>query len=168
MGMLQVLIVLAVQAEARSEPPKSFKTLSVCEVIANDPTKLNGQVVKIRGMLGSTDEGMWLLEEYETHLVTKGVTWGNSLSVYVDLSDKTIARSWEKMGAKLTTLHADTRGNRVWVTVIGRIETRASMDDEVLSGPYGLAKAAGFGHLGGSPAEINVLSVQDTSVERPH
>jgi hypothetical protein len=94
--MLPVVVLVALQAETRGEPPQPLKSLSVCEVIADDPTNLNGQVLKVRGMLGSTDEGMWLMEECETHLTTKGLTWGNSLSVYVDLSDQIIARSWAK------------------------------------------------------------------------
>jgi hypothetical protein len=160
MGIILVMALLALQTDARhGQPPQS-----VCDVIFNDPTKLNGKVVRIRGLLSSTDEGIWLREECKTHLVTKGLTWGNSLWVYIDESDENIARSWEKMGARLTELRADTRRDRVRVTIVGRVETRASMDDEVIQMPYGLAKA-GFGHLGGSPAEINVISVGDVALE---
>ena len=165
MTTMPLMALVALQAAAQSEPPQSPPALSLCEVIANDPTKLNGKVIKTSGLFGSTDEGMWLIGECQTHLVTKGLTWANGLSVYVDESDENIARSWEKMGRKLRQLHADSRRDRIWITVVGRLETRASMDDEVVQMPYGLRKAA-FGHLGESPAEINVISVEKVSAER--
>jgi hypothetical protein len=165
MATTLMLVLLVMQAAHRDKPPESLATLSVCEVIANDPTKLNGSVTKIRGLLATTDEGIWLIDECKTHLATKGLTWGNTLWVYVDPSDEEVLRSWGKMGAKITELHADTQRDRIWVTVIGRLVTRGSMDDEVVQRPYGLAKV-GFGHLGGSPAEINIISVEDVTVER--
>jgi hypothetical protein len=142
----------------------SSRVLTVCEVLADDPSKRNGQVVTVRGLYGGTDEGVWLSGECKTHLVTKGLSWGNDLSVYVDLSDERIARSWGRMFDTLRQLHADPRHDRIWVTFVGRIETKPSMDDEVVQMPYGLAKA-GFGHMGDSPAEINVLGIKDVTVE---
>ena len=165
MGFELLMFLMAVQADSRHETPQSLAPLSVCDVIANDPTKLNGKVIKVRGLLGGTDEGTWLMEECNTHLVTKGLTWENDLSVYVDASDESIARSWERMGAELRRLRADTTRDKVWVTIVGRLETRASMEDEVAQTAHGLVKV-GFGHMSGSPAEINVLSVQDITVER--
>jgi hypothetical protein len=65
---------------------------------------------------------------------------------------------------KLNQLHADMGRDKIQVTIVGRIETRASMDDEVVQMPYGLRRA-GFGHMGGSPAEINVISIDDVAIE---
>jgi hypothetical protein len=159
-------LLIAMQSVARGEPAKSLPTLSVCDVLADDPTRLSGKVIRVRGLLGGSDEGTWLSAECESHLVTKGLTWGSDLSVYVDVSDENIARSWERERKKLKGLHADWAHDKIWATIVGRLETRASMDDEVVQMPYGLARA-GFGHLGGSPAEINVISVEDVTVERP-
>jgi hypothetical protein len=164
MDSILIAFVLAIQAGNGTEP-KPVPLLNICDVISNDPTKLNGKVIKVRGLLGGTDEGIWLVGECKTHLVTKGLTWGNDLSVYVDESDEAVARSWEKLGQQLRQLHADTRRDRVWVTNIGRLETRASMDDEVVKTEHGLVRV-GFGHMSGSPAEINVISVEDVKLER--
>ena len=61
MGFLltTVLLMLGQVVESR-EAPQVLATLSVCDLIANDPTKLNGKVIKVRGILGGTDEGIWL------------------------------------------------------------------------------------------------------------
>jgi hypothetical protein len=140
--------------------------MSVCDVLANDPTILNGKLIKIRGILVGSDEGTWLAGECKTHLETKGIAWGNSIAVSVNESDQGALRSWHKIGAKLKQLHADWPArDRVSVTFIGRLTTRSTMDDAVVKMPYGLAKA-GFGHLSGSPAEIEVLSVENVIVER--
>jgi hypothetical protein len=158
-----LLLLLAIQARA-GDRQRPDAPVSVCDVLSNDPTKLNGKVVTIRALLGGTDEGTWLLGECKTRLVTKGLTWANTISVYVDESDHDALQSWERMEAKLRRLNADIRRNRVWVTVVGRLETRESMDDEVGKGPNG-PTPIGFGHLNGSPAEINVISLRDVTVE---
>lgn len=164
MGFLLLALLVGFQTEMHRETPRPLRTLSVCDVIANDPTKLNGEVIKVRGLLGGTDEGTWLVGECKTQLVTKGLTWRNDLSVYVDASNESVERSWERMGAKLKQLHASPGRDKIWVTIVGRLETRASMDDEVIETSHGLVKL-GFGHMNGSPAEINVISVEDVAVE---
>lgn len=70
--------------------------------------------------------------------MTKGVTWGNDLSVYVEGGIESIARSWERMRARVKKLHADRERDEVWVTITGRLETRASIDDAVMETPHGL------------------------------
>ncbi len=165
MVLILLAVVMAVQAENRRDPLPSPGMLSICDVVANDPTKLNGKVIRIRGFLQATGEGGWLAEECKTHLVTKGLTWPNSFSIYVDESDENIARSWEGMLTRLRQLHADAERDKIWLTIIGRLETRASMNDEVLETPHGLVRL-GFGHMNDSPAEINVISVEDIRIER--
>ncbi len=164
MAMIWLAILMVMQAGLPGRPPGSLAILSVCEVLAHDPTRLNGKVVRVKGFLGGTDEGIWLTEECQSHLVTKGLAWGNDLSVHVDLSDVDTSRAWGKMLEKLNQLHADMGRDKIQVTIVGRIETRASMDDEVVQMPYGLRRA-GFGHMGGSPAEINVISIDDVAIE---
>lgn len=165
MGTAFLVLLLAFQTRSRPATPESDAPRSVCEVIMNDPTRLNGRIIKVRGIIGGTDEGIWLVGECKTRLVTKGVTWSNDLSVYVNASDQSIVRSWQKLGAKLDQLHANLRQDKVWVTIIGRLETRASMDEEVQETSHGWVPL-GFGHMNGSPAEINVISVEDVTVER--
>ena len=158
-------IFIAIQSVSRNGPTQSLTTVSVCDVLADDPTKLNGNVIRVRGLLSPTGEGTWLSGECKTHIVTKGLSWGNDLAMETDASDENAARSMERMRQKLKLLHPDYARDRVWVTIIGRLETRASMDDEVVQMPYGLHRA-GFGHMSGSPAAINVMSIEEVTVER--
>jgi len=141
------------------------KPLTVCDVLSPDPTRFNGKWIALRGYLEGTDEGVWLAGECATHLVTKGLTWGNYISIWVVESDRSATRSWERLQKRLQRLHADGTKTRVWVTLGGRLETRATMDDAVVQMPYGLMRA-GFGHMGASPAELDVVSVRDISVEQ--
>ena len=164
--MAAILLIFLMAMEQGKPLRQPTATLSVCDVLASDPTRLNGKVIRVRGLLAATDEGTWLIDKCKTHLVTKGLEWGNSLSIYVDASDEAIYRSWAKIGEKLKRLHVQQGRDDVWITVTGQLETRASMDDEVVQMPFGLAKL-GFGHMGGSPAEINVISVDDVTIPSP-
>jgi hypothetical protein len=133
--------------------------------LTRDPTRLNGNIVKVRGYLAATDHGNFLGGECKAHLVTRGLAWGNLLSLHIDPAHPGVIRSWKSFSVQLTRLHADPRRDGVWVTVVGRLETRASMDDEVIERPWGLQKA-GFGHMGGCAAEIDVLSLEGVVIER--
>ena len=144
-----ILTLLPVKSLGQSRQPNV--TMSVCDVLANDPTILNGKIIKVRGRYASTDEGKWLFGECKTHLETKGLVWGNDLAVDVDQSEKEYLRSW--------------RRDTFVVTFVGRLTTRPTMDDAVVQRSYGLAKA-GLGHLGGSAAEIVVMSFENVVVER--
>lgn len=157
--MFWAAAIIAMQAAATMPS----KTLSVCEVLAEDPARFNGETLSIRGQLQATQEGTWLTGDCKTHLITKGLSWGNILWVYVDDSDEDIERSWSTISDKLTRLHVDIQRDKVLVTIIGRLETRKSMDDAVYQMPYGPTKV-GFGHMGAAPAEINVLSVREVTV----
>jgi hypothetical protein len=162
--MISVFLTVVIAMQA-GDSQRSRITMSVCDVLTDDPTKLNGRVISVRGVLGATDEGMWLSGECKTHLVTKGLAWGNDLSVYVPAAEENVARSWDRLSDNLKRRHADIKRDRIWVTIVGRLETRKSIEDEVVQTPHGLSRA-GFGHLGGSAAEINVISVEDVVVER--
>jgi len=157
--MILAAAILAMQAAATVPP----QTLSVCEVLAEDPARFNGATLSIKGRLQATQEGTWLTGDCKTHPVTKGLSWGNILWVYVDDSDEDVERSWRTISDKLTRLHADIQRDKILVTIVGRLETRRSMDDAVYQMPYGPTKV-GFGHMGAAPAEINVLSVRDVTV----
>jgi hypothetical protein len=161
--MLPLMILLVQTLGAATSSPA--KSMTVCDVLAKDPARLNGQTISVTGILTVSDEGTWLIDKCETHLTTEGLTWGDGLSVYVDGLDEDIAHSWEKIDDKLRRLHADVRRDRIRLTILGRLETRKSLDDAVIQMPYGLSRA-GFGHLSSAPAEINVISVQDVKVER--
>jgi hypothetical protein len=162
--MLLAALIVAMQAAAAT--PRPLKAVSVCDILAEDPARFNGKIVSIRGRLEATQEGTWLTGDCKTHLITKGLTWGNLLWVYVDDSDEDIERSWRTITDTLSHLHADTQRDKILVTINGRLETRKSMDDAVYQMPYGLSKV-GFGHMGAAPGEIDVISVQDVTIEHP-
>lgn len=134
--LLAIFIVMQIAA-APSPPPKA---VSVCELLARDATEMNGRIVSIRGLIGGTDEGTWLTGECKGHPGTGGVRWGNDLWVEIDTTGRVAMRSWNKMLGKMRAAHADWTQDRIWVTVVGRIETRASMSDEIALGPTGPRK----------------------------
>jgi hypothetical protein len=162
--MILLTLLMAMQVAPGSPPAKAPNVLSVCDVLLNDPTRLNGKAVRVRGYLTWDAHGESLGGDCKSHLVTKGLAWANYISVYVDAADEGISRSWEQIRTAGRRLHVDWERDRVWVTIVGRLETRPTMDDAVVQRPYGLARA-GFG-MGGEPAEINVISVEDIKVER--
>ena len=162
---LVALMTAQVTDHVQSKTPTPV--LSVCDVLATDPTKLNGRVITVRGQLGSTYHGMYLISECKTHLLTKGLKWGNDISVYAEVADENVARPWDRFGKELTRLHADLRRDKVIVTIVGRLETRDSLNDMVVPGPDGPARL-GFGHMNGSPAEIDLLSIEVNEVNRAH
>ena len=163
-AMLMFLVATLASCLGDQDAGSPPLTLSVCGVLATDPTRLNGQILTVRGSLSGTDEGIWLSGQCETHLVTKGLVWGNDLAVLVETSDET-QRSWDKMRRTLDQLRVKFERDEVEVTFVGKLVTRNSMDEEVIQRPYGLVKA-GFGHMGASPAEIDVISVVNVNVKR--
>jgi hypothetical protein len=163
--MFLAIQILLMQAAANAAT-SSARTLSVCDVLADDPTRLNGQVLSVRGMVEATEEGSWLIGTCKTHLVTKGLTWANIIWIYVDHADEDAEHSWGTISTKASQLHADLRRDKIWVTIVGRLETRKSMEDAVYQMPYGPSKV-GFGHLGAAPAEIDVISVRDVTIVPP-
>ena len=167
MGILILMTWIAVQAMqvAEQKPTQLSTPLTVCDILAEDPTKWNGKVVSVRGLFTRSDEGMWLFEECKKHLVTKNLAWSNTLWLEFDTSDQKFRNSWDCMLAELDRLHARIDRDRVWMTLVGRLETRPTMDDAVVQMPYGPMRA-GFGHMGGSPAAFNVLSVEDVKLEK--
>ena len=141
-----------------------IQTLSVCEVILGDPTRLNGKIIRVAGYLRATDHGMWLGGKCSSQLQTKGLVWVNNISIYVS-SDPRIARSWDSLDKQVKRLHADPESENIKVVIVGRLETRATMEDMVVQMPYGLSRA-GFGHMGDAPARIDFISVDGVSLER--
>jgi hypothetical protein len=75
--------------------------LSVCDLLLDDPTTLNGRVLSIRGVLGGTDEGIWLWSDCKTHLVTDGIEWPNAVSVYFAESEDGSKRPFAKLDEAL-------------------------------------------------------------------
>lgn len=138
------------------------RVLSICEVLRN-PARLRGRVLSIRGFLVTTEEGSWLSGDCRDHLVTKGLTWSNAIWILV--TGETDFPALERMGEKVSR---ERRGqaDRVWVTYVGMLETKSSMDDEVGLDDKGSTRRLGFGHLNDAPAQIDVRTARDVVIER--
>jgi hypothetical protein len=162
--ILWLAFFLQIHADSPALRDGGEKALGVCEVLVPDPTRLNGRRLAVRGRLVGSDEGVWLTEECATHLVTKGLIWGNAIAISLNESDGNAMRSWQQLQKRLKRRNRSDRDADVWVTLIGRLSTRATMADAVVEMPYGLTKA-GFGHLGASAAEIEVVSVRNVETE---
>ena len=92
-----ILILFALRAQIATPAAEPSGVVSVCEMVANDPTKLNGKVVAVRGMLVTTEEGDWLGSKgCDRHLVTKGLSWPSILEVQLDDSNSA-RQSWKRM-----------------------------------------------------------------------
>lgn len=143
---------------------QSLKRISVCDVLVN-PTKFNSQVIAVRGILTGTDEGIWLHGNCKSHLITKGLSWPSDLWVETDPMDLNAMASWTRLDTQLKRMHADIARDKVWVTIVGQLETRKSMNDEVALGPDGHLVHAGFGHMGAAAAAINVRMIEKVVVE---
>ena len=88
-----VIIVPTLIATIGSQPTKRpLKVLSVCEVLRDDPTRLNGKEIAVRGIMDGSDEGAWLTGTCGVHLRTKGIVWPNALWIEVDESDANALR----------------------------------------------------------------------------
>ena len=109
MGSVFLIFLMAMQG-AGGDKLQPLTTLTVCDVLASDPTRLNGKVIKVRGILAETDEGIWIIDKCKKHLATKGLEWRDALSVYVDSSDEGISRSldeyWTETEATSRTIEA--------------------------------------------------------------
>ena len=108
------------------------KPLSVCEALRDDPTVLNGKVIAVRG------------GDCRKRFITNGVSWPNTWIESAETDEKA-ERAFGLLSDRLKKMHADPKQDRIWVTFVGRLETRQSMSDAVVSGPdgplvrYGLA-----------------------------
>jgi len=156
-------LVIALQLAAAARPAPS-RVLNVCELLADDPTRFNGKVVSVRGLLEGTDEGLWLSDDCKSHLTTRGVTWGDEIWVPEGAEDENAERSLLRFSKHLDSLHLQLGRDTIRVTIAGLIETRKSMDDALVQMPYGLSKF-GFGHLSAAAAAIHVMSIRDVTVE---
>jgi len=164
--MLAIALLIAVLSQTAGEsptgPPARYST--VCEVLKDDPVRLNGSVISVRGILSISDEGAWLFGDCEKHLVTRGVTWSNVLWLETDETDAQAVRSVKNMWKRIRTLHADPRNDSVYVTLVGRLETEASMNAAIVPRMDGTLARAGFGHLGAAPAQIVIQKATDITV----
>jgi hypothetical protein len=149
-----------------SDKGSSLPVLTVCEALQHRG-ELNGKSVIVIGRLASTEEGSWLGEDGDAKIVTDGYTWQNLISLSyrrtIDIGPPQLPTDFDwnqhPLLAKLeqvrrtTKLYVDQDGHYTskWFAVFGRFETafplRVGWNGKELMG-------AGFGHLGGAPAQL--------------
>lgn len=159
-----MFLIMLIALQAAATQPHQSGTLSVCDVLTDDFTKLNGRRLSVRGLIGGTDEGIWLTGDCRSEIVAGGLRWSKHLWIEFGGQDKRAVRSWTAMLQKMRAAGADWTRDRIWATIIGPLETRGSMYDMVTQGPDG-PRRAGFGHMGGAPAAMEVVEVRDVVVE---
>jgi hypothetical protein len=147
-------------AAQSADPP-----LTVCELL-KDRVKYNGKMVVVRGEVDSTSEGGWLIDESCAEpLEISGLTLGRDIALVSTVSavtpvnfkydlqaEERLQREFKKLKVKPGQVH-------IFVTYEGVFETRP--DSELTCGDI---RVCGFGHLGGSPAQLVVKTERDLTV----
>jgi hypothetical protein len=174
--MLQLIIMVIMplmSVEAQERPAESVpvaKPLSVCDLLT-DPSKYNGHVVAVRGLVTGTDEGAWLKADVacKKPLTTYGFTWPQYL--WLEIADtplivgrvgfQTDAAALRKIDIETRRMSLDYEKDRIRLTYVGVFETRDYKPSDI-----GINRAYGFGHMNAAPGQIVIRTVKDLEVER--
>lgn len=159
-----------------SAPSEDFPRVSVCDVVG-DPTRYDGKMVAVHGLVRGTDEGVWLVGEAcpKKLITTWGHVWHPSVwlakpgdfgithQIDFDLDEAAMNRAADTIKRQIQ----DPKLDKIWATYIGRIETRPNINSEPVRSADGTLRPAGFGHLNRSPAQLIIQSIADVRVEHP-
>jgi hypothetical protein len=151
----------------------TLKPLSVCTLLQELET-YNGKTVVVRGVVRGTSEGTWLMGEGCKPLVTKGFVWPSAIALVAPGNPDTLHEpDFEpdrdmiaKVMQKVRSMAPDPLKDRVILTYTGLFETREKLDAYIGTDACGKPWGFGFGHLNEAPAQIQVRSVSDPSVDR--
>jgi hypothetical protein len=163
--ILAALLILVPYSHLYSQPrPDSIDNipvLSVCEALQNRML-YNDKSIIVIGEFSPTDEGAWLKDDCEQTVITDGFAWSNSISLLIYPPSPTPPPPFpnnfiwndELLIKKLKTLrsYGRFRSFSMWIAVFGRLETKIL--PEIYKDGSGLPKGLGFGHLGGSLAQL--------------
>jgi hypothetical protein len=134
-------VVLVLIAAWICAPAPVVRVFSICE-LAKDFPAFHGRVVAVRGIY----YGSVVQKCPEQRAVG---SWPSSISVYGGNSDAV----WEQLAKTLRNVQSEakhsTKRFEIWVTVVGRLQS----------------KSRHYGHLGASPAQIDVVSFRDIEVK---
>jgi hypothetical protein len=147
--------------------------VSVCEVLTNRKF-YDGKIVGLIGRWSATEEGFWLVEECESQIKTGDYSWRTVIALTYDPSSPSIFSSGPRLVdaalnkkiAELDAAFGSANDKRSWAVVYGRIETREELRTMVYCNRK-LIRPAGYGHLGGAPAQI-VYREKDLVVSPEH
>jgi hypothetical protein len=138
------------------EPVRSKlpEPLDLCVVLPN-LAKYSGKEVAIRGEFISYEHGRVIAKDKCLQpLVTSGYTWPNMISLERALTSVSVdATCWRAMATP------GPSNTQIWVTVQGRLETRAP---GVIVLPFvGKTVPDGYGHMNSYPAQIVYSQMRD-------
>ena len=137
-----------------------LKPITVCEALKNRKLH-NGEVVAVIGLWSATDEGFWIFDECEQKIRTGDYVWPDDISLEYDPSAPSAFKGEMPLdmavaGEKIEEMKGriKSRPDKVqWAVVYGRFEAREELQTVVASDGK-TVRRVGFGHLGGSPAQV--------------
>jgi hypothetical protein len=141
--ILGVALLGPAYAADEAPPVRDLPVISVCEVF-RDLLSYTGKRVALRGELGRTSEGNWLVAEPSCpyRFKTDGFVWGQDLALSGNAALPKRVRALGPLGRTMPT---------TIITIVGIIKTR---EKYTVVCRFGELSSLGFGHLSGSPAEL--------------
>lgn len=155
--------------EGSAGPP----IVTVCDVLSA-PLEFDGRLVRIRGRMSATDEGVWLFGDgCRSTPVTDGHIWPTAIALatpgergvlhHVDF--KFDEESQHKFDRDYRRLLKRTSENCIVSTITGLFETRRDWSRFKVVYPSGASMFVGFGHLGDSPGQLITKSEDSAEVD---
>jgi hypothetical protein len=170
------LVSLVPATSAVAQVPRADPTghlFGVCEVLAS-PLRFDGSVIRVRGKVGSTDEGEWLVgDECRGIFVTGAVEWPSEIALVMPtippslrLHSPDFTYDWAKgkrIDAKRSRLlRSGGSPDCLMFTLTGLFETRREWVKHKY--PDGTSKFIGFGHQNEAPAQLLLKSSDDVEL----
>jgi hypothetical protein len=162
--MKSALLLLATVQMSFGQP-----SVDLCELLKG-MEKWNGQLVRVTGILkiGGPIDGSERLAapSCDAQISIKGYTFSNDLALTEPQSRAALHKvdyKWDESSRRhyINAMNRTDRGKQhIQLTAIGLFETRSPMTFLVNKG-----MPMGFGHMGASPGQILVKTIEDLMVE---
>jgi hypothetical protein len=172
--MLPIILLLSLCLVAEGQIARRS---DVCALLKN-PSDWNGRMVEITGRInpggGETGPVLAAGPDCPVEIEFRGFKFPNTISITDPINKASLVhavdfkwdnKSRDEFSALLRGMNAKLE--HVVATVVGQFETRSPFSDLAWKGRYsGRYAPNGFGHLGGSPAQIVVETMSNMRVER--
>jgi hypothetical protein len=171
MRFASALIVSGVLYLMGQDSTEFAKPLTVCESL-DHRNDLDGKMIAIRGVSVGTSEGVWLVDpKCPDPIATPRYAWPRSIylasishaSSPVDF--RFDSKADDKLRAEFERLHVNRKAVRIWITYVGRFETRKDLSTALFRDYNGGLHPAGFGQLNSVPAQLVVKTQRDMTIQ---